>query len=154
VYPIRGEKDFRNKYYTPEQQREWQRIYYAKKQKAGGYNNERYRQIQRKYLASCPKSKARDWETWEQKFLDETRHLPARLVAFALQRGIRAVQCRRLGVGANKERCRLWRLKQKKAALPKETKRRTSLPVSTKKSKPSSVKETGISKHGSKQSAT
>lgn len=124
VYPIRGEKDHQSPYETYEQRllqwRKW------RQSKRGDREFKRRSAInQRKYQSTCPKAHRRAWEDWEMMLLEQTRHLPARVVAFALQRGIRAVQMRRLGVEANRERCRLWRLRRTKQGSRKGTKKIT-----------------------------
>lgn len=69
------------------------------------------KEFHRKYLKTVPICERRVWEDWEMEFLEKTRSFPARVVAFALRRGIKSIQHRRQGYSS--ERKRQWGLKTK-----------------------------------------
>lgn len=153
MYPVRGERDFQQKYKDPLKQkirdRKWKKNF--RKTDEG---RKRMATNQAKYRATLAKAKKRPWEKWEDDFLRANFHLPSRVIAFALDRGLQSVQLQRAGAGKNAERVRLWRLKRKKAALQKGTKQQILSRVCMKKLKPLKGKETGISKPGNKRNET
>ena len=94
VYPIKGEKNFVRPRNTPERVRaNCLRKYYADKDGIGF--KLKTKEFHRKYLHTVPECEPRQWEDWEVEFLEKTRSFPARVVAFALRRGIKAVQHKR-----------------------------------------------------------
>lgn len=95
VYRVKGERDYRAKNETRENNARRNLALYHKKRKDGTWDNARAAAWQRKYANSVPKFPLREWQRWELEFLIDNIGSPARLIAFALQRGMRSVEEKR-----------------------------------------------------------
>jgi hypothetical protein len=98
VYRVKGEQDYRATNETKENNARRNLALYHKKCKAGTWDKERARRWGKKYNDSVPKSARRDLERWELEFLLDNIQRPARLIAFALGRGLRSIEEKRRSI--------------------------------------------------------
>lgn len=95
VYRVKGEQDYRASNETRENNARRNLALYHKKRKDGTWDKARARAWNKKYSNSVPKFPMREWQRWELEFLIDNIAYPARLIAFALERGLRSVQEKR-----------------------------------------------------------